>query len=278
MVVFVGTVMSRWVGTCTWDDVAHLSEQAKRELWESIPPFQRDARSKGVPSMGAGAIYPVADVDVMCEPFEFPAWYRHFFALDVGWNRTAGIWGAYSPEDDVLYLYAEYYRGQAEPAVHGQAILSRGDWIPGVIDPASRGRSQKDGEQLFSIYTGMGLKLIPAINAVEAGLNETWQRLSTGRLKVFRTLQNFWSEYRLYRRDESGKVVKTNDHLMDAMRYAVMSGIAVSTVRPFEQWPGRPGMPQLGKRQGLESDYNPMAAAWNVTKQPEKPGWMPHNR
>ena len=48
--------------------------------------------------------------------------------------------------------------------------------------------------------------------------------MTTGKLKVFRSLGNFLSEFRLYRRDEDGKVVKDRDHLMDAMRYLLMSG------------------------------------------------------
>jgi hypothetical protein len=201
----------------------------------SYLPHERDARTKGVPSLGAGAIYPVAEEDILVEPFEFPAWYRHAFALDVGWNRTAALWGAYSPEDDMLYVYAEYYRGHAEPAVHAAGIRARGEWIPGVIDPASRGRGQRDGEQLFGIYQQLGLTLVTANNAVEAGLLEVWQRLSTGRLKVFRTLQSFLGEYRIYRRSEKGAIVKENDHLMDCLRYLCMSGIGVAGVRPFEQ-------------------------------------------
>jgi hypothetical protein len=43
--------------------------------------------------------------------------------------------------------------------------------------------------------------------------------MSTGRLKVFRNLSAWLEEFRLYRRDEKGRVVKENDHIMDAMRY-----------------------------------------------------------
>lgn len=255
--------MSKFVTFASWADVPHLSARDKVALASAYLPHERDARTKGVPSLGAGAIYPVPEDDIVCDPFEFPAWYRHSYAMDVGWNRTAALWLAHSPEDDTSYLYAEYYRGQAEPPVHAAAIKARGEWMPGVIDPASRGRSQKDGEQLFTQYLHLGLSLSPANNAREAGIYEVWSRLSTGRLKVFRTLQSFLAEYRIYRRDQKGVIVKENDHLMDCMRYAVMSGIGVATLRPFEQWAGRPGMPQL-KKAAMESEYQPMKAAFEV--------------
>ncbi len=51
----------RFVVMASWDDVPHLSQQQKDALWNSIPPFQRDARSKGIPQLGSGAIYPVQE-------------------------------------------------------------------------------------------------------------------------------------------------------------------------------------------------------------------------
>jgi hypothetical protein len=110
----------------------------------------------------------------------------------------------------------------------------RGVWIPGVIDPAARGRSQVDGTRLIEQYSELGLLLAPAENAVEAGLYAVWERLSDGRLFVFSSLQNWLSEFRIYRRDEKGKIVKQNDHLMDATRYLVMSGAQVACREPRE--------------------------------------------
>jgi hypothetical protein len=106
--------------------------------------------------------------------------------------------------------------------------------MTGVIDPASRGRNSIDGQDLLSLYRKHGLKLTEADNGVSAGLLEVYQRLSTGRLKIFRTCVKTLEEYRLYRRDERGNVVKENDHLMDALRYAIMSGL--SQARPKEAW------------------------------------------
>ena len=222
---------SKFVVMATWDDVPHLSDTVKAELLESIPPFQRDARSKGVPQLGAGAIYPVPESDIVVDDFPIPEHWAKCYGMDVGWNRTAVVWGAIDKDTDTIYLFSEHYRGQAEPIVHAEAIKGRGDWIAGVIDPASRGRSQKDGEQLYEQYLQMGLQIQPAVNAREAGIYAVWQRLSAGKLKVFKSLSNWLSEFRLYRRDDKGHIVKENDHIMDATRYLVMSGLDVATTQ-----------------------------------------------
>lgn len=218
---------SKYLITAGWDDVPHLDAKTKAELLAATPPHLRKARSLGTPSLGAGAIYPVDEDEIVVPDFQLPRHFMRGYALDVGWNKTACLHGAYDRESDVIYAYREYYRGQAEPSIHAGAIRARGAWMTGCIDPASRGRSQIDGQQLFAQYTkdvasgGGGLKLIFANNGVESGLQEVWERLSTGRLKVFKSCAAFLQEYRIYRRDEHGKVVKKNDHLMDCLRYLV---------------------------------------------------------
>lgn len=226
--------MARFCVQATWDHVPHLSQEQKDRLWASIPPYQRDARAKGIPALGAGAIYPVPESDVTCDPFEIPKHWPRVYALDVGWNRTAALWGAWDRDNDIVYLTSEYYRGQAEPSIHATAIKARGDWIPGVIDPASRGRSQRDGEQLLNDYMQLGLNLETAVNTREAGIYAVWERLSTGRLKAFKSLQSWLAEYRIYRRDEKGRIVKVNDHLMDDMRYLIMSGLDRAITEPVK--------------------------------------------
>lgn len=204
-----------------WDDVPHLSQKARDTLYESIPPYQRDARSKGIPQLGSGAIYPVPESEIVVPDMEIPRHWPRGYGFDVGWNKTAAIFGALDRDSDILYLYSEHYMGEAQPAVHAAAIRARGPWIPGRIDPASRGRGQRDGEQLLQDYNDLGLDLLPAVNAVESGLYKVWMRLSTGRLKVFKSCQSWLGEFRIYRRDDKGKIVKKDDHAMDATRYLV---------------------------------------------------------
>jgi len=223
---------SRWMEQAGWDDVPHIDEETKAELLRSTPPHLRDARSKGTPSLGSGAIFPVEESFIKVEPFPIPKHWKRVYALDVGWRKTAAIWGAIDPETDTLYLFAEYYRGEAHPSTHASAIRARGEWIPGVFDPAARNRTPLDGTKLLDIYVDNGLDLTPANNAVEAGILEVLERMQTGRLKVFATCVNWFAEWRLYRRDEKGRIVKEFDHLMDTTRYLVMSGLGIARTKP----------------------------------------------
>lgn len=217
-----------------WDDVPHLSADQKTRMLAEAEVHLRDSRSKGVPSIGSGAIYPVAEDEILVDDFAIPDHWPRAYGLDVGWNCTAAVFGALDREADCLYLYSLHYQGKQEPSTHVAGIRGRGAWIPGVIDPASRGRSQKDGEQLLNIYRELGLTLIEADNSRESGLYEVHQRLATGRLKVFKSLNQWRAEYRIYRRDERGNIVKEKDHAMDATRYLVVSGIDCAKVNVSE--------------------------------------------
>ena len=224
-----GAVNGKYITNITWDDVPHLSADMKEELMSTFLPHQRDARSKGIPALGSGAIFPVPESEITVKPFDIPSNWPRAYGFDVGFAAgSAAIWGAYDESSDTWYLYSEHFRKQVEPSVHADAIKARGKWINGVIDPGSRCGSQKAGEKLFQIYIDLDLCIAPANNAVEPGLQEVWQRLSSGRLKVFSTCRNWFSEFRVYRRDEKGKIVKKNDHLMDATRYLVVSGLEVA--------------------------------------------------
>jgi phage terminase large subunit-like protein len=250
----------KWAIMASWDDAPHLGDEEKRALLASIPPFQRDARSRGIPQLGSGAIYPVPEEDVRCDPFPIPDEWSRAYGLDVGWNKTAGLWVAKNPDTGVLYVYSDHKRGAAEPVVHAQAIKGRGEWIRGAVDPASLGSSQRDGSCLFDEYTALGLDLVKAPNAVETGIARVWTLLSTGQLKVFSTCSQFWGEYRIYRRDEKGRVVKENDHLMDCLRYVVAALDDVLTEMPLDAFSRRAGLDGRARvGHGLKSEeYNPL--------------------
>lgn len=239
--------MAKALIQASWEDVPHLTEEAKASLYASIPQYQRDARTKGIPLLGSGAIYQISEAELTVSDMPIPDHWPKAFGMDVGWSRTAAVWGALNRETDCLYLYSEHYRGEAEPVVHAEAIKARGKWIKGAIDPASRGRNQVDGRNLLQMYTDLGLELVDADNAVESGIYQVFSRMNSGRMKVFQSCQNWFSEFRMYRRDERGKIVKDRDHLMDCTRYLVsrLHNILRTEPKPApkqeEEWYSSPG-------------------------------------
>lgn len=223
----------------TWDDVPHLSAEQKAEYIKNVPGYLRNARSLGIPSSGVGRIYPVDENEVIVKPFRIPDHYRRVFAIDCGWHRTAVIWGAWDKDNDVVYLYSEHYKAEAEVPIHAAAIKARGIWIPGVGDAA--GSSQLTGQQFQKLYRDNGVPIRLPNKEVEAGLGAVLTRLSTGRLKVFSTCENWIKEFRQYSYDEKQNVIKANDHLMDATRYLVVSGLDIAKIkRPDDHGPNLP--------------------------------------
>ena len=227
--------MAKWIANVTWEDVPHIKDDVKKDMYRSYSPEEREARSKGIPSIGSGRIYPVLEGDFLIPPFKIPAYWPKAFALDVGFNRTAAIWGAIDPDSGIIYFYDEYYCGQALPEVHAAAIKRRGTWIPGAIDPSSRNGSVRDGRKLIDEYRGLGLDVSMADNAIEAGILKVLNLLSTGRIKLFLNCQNTLQEFRVYRYDDSGKPARNqDDHLMDALRYWVMTAKRRAITKPEE--------------------------------------------
>ncbi len=230
--------MSKFVVNLTWQDAPHLSEEDKKRLLDSFAPHERDARSKGIPQLGSGAIFPIVEEDILIEPFTIPDKWPRAYGMDVGWKKTAAVFGAYDASSDIWYLYSEYYRGYAEPAVHADAIRARGSWMPGTVDSHSDRHSEAGAVALLTMYEKLGLNISKAQNGpgtVEPSLLDMFQRLSSGRLKVFSHLLNWRSEFRVYRRDANGKIVKKNDHLMDATRYLIMMGPQIMESPPIDE-------------------------------------------
>jgi phage terminase large subunit-like protein len=209
-----GKPTTKAVLVCGWDHAPWLDEDTKRELIESTPTHERAARTTGLPSMGAGSVFSVPLEDIVVPDFEIPAYWKKVCGMDVGWNNTAAVWLAQNPDTDEWFLYSEYKDGKQEPIFHAETVKRRGVWMNVAIDPASKGRSQADGKQLFNTYRGLGLKVFTAANARESSIFELQQAFATGKLKVFKSLQKLQAEYMTYRRAENGKVLKENDHCL----------------------------------------------------------------
>lgn len=219
----------------TWDDAPHLTEDVKKELLASIPEWQHEMRSRGIPMMGEGLIYDISESDIAIDPFEIPSHWRRVCAVDIGISHdTAAVWSAYDAATDTIYIYDAYHAKAGVPALHATAINARGSWIPVVLPHDADNTERGSGKTVAQYYREAGVNVLMETfynpidwdgkkhNLVEPGIVEMTQRMKTGRLKVFKTCGRFFEEMRRYHRKD-GRIVKTFDDTMDAARYSALS-------------------------------------------------------
>lgn len=221
--------MSRFVITATWDDVPHLSQADKDELWNSFPPHEREARAKGVPMLGSGRIFPVDEDMVRTKAVPIPEHWPQIVGIDFGWDHPFGASHcAWDRDADVFYVVNTYRQREAVPAIHAAAIKPWGDWLPIAWPHDAHQHDKGSGKSLREQYESHGLNMLPEQashaeggNSVEAGISDMLERMMTGRWKVFDHNLDWFEEMRMYHR-EDGKIVKIRDDLLSSSRYALM--------------------------------------------------------
>lgn len=235
----------RHVTNMTINDVEHYDDEQKRKIIEAYPPHEREARALGIPMLGSGRIFPIAEEILREDPIaEIPENWLQIIGMDFGWDHpTAAARIAYDPTNDIIHIVSAYRQSEATPLIHAAAIKPWGLWIP-VAWPHDALQHDKSGVQYRNLYADQGLSMLSEHatygdkrgNGVEEGLMDMLQRMQTGRFKVDRTLGQWWEEFRMYHRKD-GKIVKERDDLMSATRYAVMM---LRYAIPAEAAPKRP--------------------------------------
>lgn len=220
----------KWYIQATWDDNPYLSEHTKQELRATLKPHELEARERGIPCIGTGLVYQVPESEFLCEPFDIPRHWGCVYGMDVGFFApTAVVFLAFDRDNDIVYIYKDYSVTEKTAAQHAYSLMMMGaEWMQGVCDPAVNQGSQRDGERLLDDYTRAGLKLNKSRYAKELAVDTVLERIRTGRFKVFNTCRRFMDEWRGYSRDDKGKIMKGNDHIMNALEFVILDGLPMA--------------------------------------------------
>lgn len=218
----------RDVITMTIDDAEHYTAEQRKKIIDSYPAHEREARTKGIPSLGSGRIFPVPEEDITVIPFTIPKHWVQIAGIDFGWDHpTAAAGLAWDRDSDIIYVTKVYRRREAPVILHAAALKPWGTWLPWAW-PHDGNNDTAAGENLASQYKAQGLPFLSeratfedGSNSVEAGLMDMLDRMVSGRWKVFSTCTEWFEEFRLYHRKD-GKVVKERDDVISASRYALM--------------------------------------------------------
>lgn len=219
----------RHVTTMTIDDAEHYTPEERKRIIASYPEHEREARAKGIPTLGSGRVFPVTEESIKEPQPTIQVQWARICGLDIGWDHpTAAVWMAWDRDADTIHVYDAYRQKEQTPVVHAAAIKARGDWIPVAWPHDGLQHDKGSGEQISEQYRKQGVAMLyeratfpDGSNGVEAGILEMLDRMKTGRLKVAEHLNDWWEEFRLYHRKD-GQIVKIADDLMSATRYGIM--------------------------------------------------------
>ena len=221
-----------------WDDAPHMTAEVREQILSALPPHERKMRERGIPQLGSGLVFPIAEEDIVCDPIEIPNHWPRLCGIDFGWNHpTAAVWAAWDRDTDTAYIYDAYAMSQESVPIHASAIKARGQWISCIWPMDGRQADKGSGKSLteqyriegvnmthdhFSNPPPQGAKEGSGGNSVESGIQDMLTRFQTNRLKIFKNNGKLLEEMRMYHRKD-GKIVPINDDVISAMRYCVLS-------------------------------------------------------
>ena len=213
----------------TIEDAEHYTPEQREAIIASYPEHEREARAKGIPILGSGMVFPVAESALKVTAFQIPSHWTRVVGLDFGWGHpTAAVWMAWDRDNDTIYVTDCYRVKEASVVVHAASLKARGEWVPVAWPHDGLQHDKGSGVQLAKLYKDQGVNMLSeratfedGSNGLEAGVAEMFNRMQTQRLKVFAHLDDWFEEFRLYHRKD-GIIVKLGDDLLSATRYAMM--------------------------------------------------------
>jgi phage terminase large subunit-like protein len=234
----------RQVVTMTIDDVAHYAEDEKQRIIASYSEHEKEARVKGIPVLGSGRIFPIVEERIAIEHRDIPPHWPRIGGMDFGWDHPfAAVELAWDRDTDTVYITKAYRLKEATPVIHAAALRAWGKDMRWAWPRDGRRETLEGaGIALAEQYKEQGLNMLhehaqfeDGSVSVEAGLIKMLTMMQAGRFKVFKHLNDWWEEFRLYHRKD-GKVVKEGDDLMAATRYAILMLRFASTRAAYDKF------------------------------------------
>ena len=193
------------------DNRTNLAEDYIEDVLEILPEKQKARFRYGQWVKGEGCIYDRFTEDMILKPEDLPEMEYYTGGQDFGLN-IAGVKIGY--HEDRIYVVKDHGGHNITTKTFNDQLTNKGwykDDFPVYCDPAG-------GERIQEITGG-----IKANNAVDSGIDYINSLIERERFFISSECSGVLSEIWDYSRDEDDKIIKINDHYMDAVRYAIFS-------------------------------------------------------
>jgi phage terminase large subunit-like protein len=252
-------------------EAKHITPERRAELVGEYSDTERETRLEGTPQLGAGPIFPIEllpSVITTFNPDDLPSWARWCVGIDFGIaGGFAAALIAWAHDIGVIWVIDSFMMQGSSALYHTQRIHSmcRGLRIPIAFPHDGHVRDLGSGMALAQQYKNFGANMMAKHatnhgtneNRVEPGLQEIRELMFCGKLHIAGHNTELIEQMRTYHRDQDFRVVKERDHLIDAMRYAIMmrrsgrarsecDGVGFGTM-PFAGQRRAPSGPKMAK-------------------------------
>jgi phage terminase large subunit len=199
-----------WFRLNPFDNQKNLPENYIRDFLETLPDRDRQRFLYGEFCKQEGAVYSKFDESMIITRDQVPPIEWYSVGLDFGINSTAVLIGLCGESVYILDCIGKFNETASQL---NREIRDRWSTFTyfAYCDPAG-------GERIQEIDFGG-----PANNSVEPGINYINQKIESKQFFVVDTCRGVLDEIATYRRDDKERIVKENDHFLDAMRYGIFS-------------------------------------------------------
>ena len=182
----------RNITSMTIDDVEHYSDEEKKKIIASYPAHELEARTKGIPVLGSGRIFPVPEETIASEHREFPSHWPRIGGCDFGWTHPfAAVELVRDRDTDTVYVARTHRLKEATPVLHAAAIRPWGKELRWAWPRDGRRETLEGaGIALAEQYKTQGLNMLhehaqfeDGSLSVEAGLMDMLTRMQTGQIQ-----------------------------------------------------------------------------------------------
>lgn len=249
----------RAVVNMTLEDAQHIKPEDRAKIISGYKRHERDARVKGIPMLGSGAIFTEPEENIAEATIrEVPYYWAKLWGIDFGIGHPFGaVLLLWDKDNDVVHVHHAIRMADALPIQHCAAMKKVGADVP-VAWPQDGTAREKSGLVVASLYKKENLRMLPEHAtfpeggySTEAAIEEMLAREATGRLKVAAHLQDYFEERRFYHRKD-GLVVHLKDDILSATQKGLMM---LRYARPVMLGSKRPDPKQMGgKVKGVDFD------------------------
>jgi hypothetical protein len=205
------------------DNRDNLPEDYISDILDVLPEKQKARFRDGLWVKAEGVIYDRFDESMIVRASDLPEQFDRYaagqdFGLNITFVKIAWL-------GDVIYVLGDYGAFNMTTQSFNEELQARdlldcadGMGMPVYCDPAG-------GERIQEITGG-----VKANNSVESGIDFINAKIERKQFFVCEKCNGVLSEIWDYCRNESGEIVKVNDHFLDALRYAVFSDVQQGVV------------------------------------------------